>query len=634
MLLDQMRQSASSGWMYILVAVIIAVFALSMGTPMDGCTAKTDPREVARVNGRTLTREDIRLIHRRFMSRDAKQSQEQLHAEEAKALRALIIVHLLADEAERLGMRVSDEELRGYLLDPTRNQEFMYIYGSKGELDKTVYKNYIRYQLQAGMPAYEEFKKRELLARKLLDLAEMQIGTLDAEVKALDTLRHTKVTLEYVKLTPGSLNTYVKVSDEEAEAFAKANPDKIKAAYDAKKAEYVKPDQVRIRRFYMVRPSKTSFTKDGKLDEAAYQAALKQADAKFAQAKDRILNKKEDFGKVVAELATATANGGLMDWSTLENMEQNTAKALKDAKVGDVREVKVDFAYILVRLEERKDGSKTPIESVSAKLARELMQRDRGAELAKKLGAELLAMSKAKPGDALSKLVADKKASANAAAAGDTPKPESVEEAKKTEVTSPWTVVTARTTQPFNLEGQDMSAMFAGQLPPGVKLGFGSWDQITGIGKSSEIALDAFKLKEGQTSEKLYTVGKDTVLIRLVKREDPEVKDEAKREKRLGELRDDLRGERMASTSRKWQGLLFVPSDDYGPWIEAMYKQAVDDGHIALNSRSPQAQPLLKKDPAEAAKSKAGDKDDKGKVIKLSPKGGSSSASAPKDAKK
>ena len=64
-----------------------------------------------------------------------------------------------------------------------------------------------------------------------------------------------------------------------------------------------------------------------------------------------------------------------------------------------------------------------------------------------------------------------------------------------------WDTVSVQETGLFSLEGQDLSALFGGRLPPGVELPMGEWDRIPGIGKSKEIALEAFKLtKEGALS--------------------------------------------------------------------------------------------------------------------------------------
>ena len=160
--------------------------------------------EAATVAGETVMTDEVGILYNRAGSRKGE-TEADIAASQAQALKGLVLLHLLAHQAQELGLRVSDEELRDYIKDPLRNAEYQVFYGNRGSFSGGYYKRYIENQLRVSRMRYEEFKRTELLAKKYLELVEMQVGTLPGEVEALDALRNRKANLKYVKLSPEEL---------------------------------------------------------------------------------------------------------------------------------------------------------------------------------------------------------------------------------------------------------------------------------------------------------------------------------------------------------------------------------------------------------------------------------------------
>jgi parvulin-like peptidyl-prolyl isomerase len=595
MLLDQIRQSTRNGLMYVVIALIIVVFVVQFGAQGDGCqSSQGAAKDAAYVGSYTIKSDEIGLIYNRYAGNRRDPDEASINAEQAKSLRAVILIHLLADEARKVGLRVTDDEFKAYMVDPARNLEFQALYGNTGILDGPYYKNYITNQLRVSIKRYEEFKRVELLARKYMELAELPITALDSEVTAIQNLRDTKVNLEFVRVAPAQVEAGITVTDAEIDQLLASDKAAVEKLYKEREAEYKKAAQIQLRRIYIVRP------------EGADKAKADAAQAKFDAAKKRVIEGKEDFAAVAGELSEdyAKEKGGLMDWSTIDNVDQSIAAAVKDAKKGDVKEVSTDFAFMLVKVEDTKEPEVTPLATVERELARDVLKRAKSATEIDALAAKLLDQSKG--AESLSAaLEALAKADAPAAPAAPTTPPTTppadgapAPEAPK----SVWTTLSAKDTGLFNLEGQDLSSMFGGQLPPGVTLGLGEWDRLPGIGQSSEIALDAFKLtKEAPLGQKVYTVGDARVIVRLKERRDPKDIEGEKPELRAVALREELGNKRLATTLGQWQGIFLVPQDKYGDMLESLYDDAVKTGRVRLNKNSAQAAPLIKKSEEAAA---------------------------------
>jgi hypothetical protein len=579
-MLDEVRRSTNSGYSIVLVALLIVVFIFFFGVPSDSCSSGPQARKnVATVDGESVHSDDINIIYHRAYGTQSQGNDQEMERRQGLALKNYLLIQLFAERAREAGLRVGDDEFREFMQDPVRNLEYAQYYGREGSWDGQFYKNYVQNLLRVNINDYEDFKREELLARKYLSMVEMQIAALPQEIQSLDQIRNTKMNLEFVKFSPKALADFAPVSEEELQTFIESENEDIKKRYDQNIAQYTTSDEYKIRRIYVER-----------IDDE------ENAKKRIGEAKTR-LDEGEDFASVAGEINDVfKEQQGLMDFRKPENMDQSVVQALQDAEPGTVEEVTTPDAYMLVRLEEKKEGKVTPFEEVESEIAREMLQQRRVDSLIEKMSKRLLAQAE-KTDTLQAALDAIKKEEGLVSTEDeDTGSDDSGQEAADTP-DSPWAQVSVGTTGEFTLEGQDMSAMFGGQLPPGMSLGRGAWDRIPKLGQSRALAVDAFKKlsEEKPLGEKPYKVGDALAVVRLKDRTSPEEAaqaasegeegDEAAEDTSAGEtlkLTEEVRSRKISEMLGQWRMLFARPTREYGPWIEQQYEEAIDAKTIKL----------------------------------------------------
>lgn len=631
-MLKKVRDYARSGiGSYALVAFLTVVFIFFFGVPTQWCGERGGPRspdKLAKIDGRTIYTSDLSILYNNPMYTMAvEQAQKRKRGQQgqtdnqdgnprirSEALKTMLIVELLSDKARKLGFRVGTEEFKEFMKDPLRNMDYQVVYGRNGSWNGARYQQYVKRRLLTKPERYEAYKRKELLASKYLNLLEMQIGVLPEELKHLNDLKNTKVNLRFVKFNADILKDAIEVSDEDVETFKTENGDKIEKYYKDNKSKYNKPAKVRVRRVFI--------PKGGEDDSK---------ESVFESAKTRVLDKGESMKQVARDLSDGQQNpGGLMDWSTWDNLDQNLAKALKDAKKGEVKTVTTDYAYMLAKVEEKKEGKKTSLDEVRGEIAKTLVKEKRAEQAYTTLGEQLY--SQLSETGSLEKAVA-----------------------KFKENNPLGKVAEIKETGMFNLEGEQPSGMAA-------RFGIGgtSWKNIPKIGESKKLKVDAFKklTKDNPIPPRPYEVGKSTVVVELKERQ--EAKDKTLEENKLawaGELRSrKVKGILGRWSPGQWARVLAVPRAEFGPWVNNIYKKAVNDGRIKLfknNEAAKMADPnAVEMTPSQVKKLQqgggsksikinqgsggsgdsgdSGDSGGEGRTIKLNPNKGKSGSSGSK----
>ncbi len=577
-MLEDIRRSTKGGWTYLLVGLLIVVFAVFFGVPGDACGGSAQGRKlVAEVAGTDIYTDDVGVIFNRAFGNQRRIDDAQLRQQRAQALRSIILLHLLADKARAHGLRVSDEELVAYLKDPLKNAEYRQVYGRDGGFDGALYKAYVQNQLRINLAKYEDFKRNELLATKYLHLVEMQFQATDWELADLNALRNTKVDLEFVQFDPARLAEFVPITDEDVAAYLASNAADVEKNYDDNISTYETPAKVLIRRLFIVKP-----------EESEDPALVKAAIEKWDKAKGAITAKPESFADVAGEFSESEKETqGLMEWTTLENLDQNIAAKVATLEKGGTAEIETEYAFMLVKLEDKQEATKTTLAEVQTDIARKLLQEQKSEELVRTMIAELKTAMEGK--DTLADAVATLKP---APADGE-------DEVLADEGAKRWEAVTVDTTGPFSLEGQDMSAMFGGQFP-----GMSTrtpWDRVPKVGQNPDLARDAFhKLtKEKPTTDAPYKSSGKYFFVRLAERIEPTAEQMAKDEINLS---TELRSDKVQQILGAYAAVLAYPLDDYGTFLETMLSKGIESGTVKLYERNYDAIPLVKKDEATEPK--------------------------------
>ena len=268
-----------------------------------------------------------------------------------------------------------------------------------------------------------------------------------------------------------------------------------------------------------------------------------------------------------------------MEWTTLENIDQNIATAIKDLAVGETTEVTTDYAFMLVKLEEKKEAKKTELAEVQDEIGRKLLQERKVEELVGSMVAEL--RTTAATTDTLRAAVDQLRGSPEASEeGGEAPTAES----------SPWGAVTVDTTGFFTQEGQDLAALFGGQFP-GMSTR-APWDRVPKIGKNPDLARDAFSVltTEKPLATAPYKVEGNYFLVRLKERKETPPEE---LEKESMKFVTEARGAKMQSLLGPYSALFAFPLDDYGPFLEMVLANSIESGMVKLYEKNYDAIPLL-----------------------------------------
>lgn len=570
-MIERLRRGAQSGLSYILIGVLIVFFAVFFGVPADGCMAGDGQRTLmASVNGDDIHTEDVNTIQNRYFrgERTTRTRDDEFYNRQAEALKIVITTHLLAQKAEEAGLRVSDEEFADYITDPNRNIEFLIAYGRTGQFDGPYYERWVQHGLRVPIPAYEEFKRRELLARKYLVMLDMQAHATPDEIEELNQIRNTRVNLEYVKLDEDSLIDVLGLTDEQIDEFlaSEEGGDRVADYFEANRADYEEPEEINLRTIRIAKPS---------ADDAT-EAELQDALDRFQEARRRVLDEGEDFGTVAEELSEDfyAGQGGLRGWNTPQNTDQDLADAVDGVDVGEIREIETDHAHILVKLEDRREEQIPELEEFEREIAETLLRRDlvdtRGAELAEALLEQLRAGLSLE--DALQELE------------------QNARDEERESDADIWASLEVDTTGFFNLEGEQApdfgpQAQFAAQ--------FGrDWDEVPGIGNNRDLAISAFDLTEDNPLIDDVVEHDDArLVVRLLERQEP---DEELTASDQIELELEARAGKVGELLGPWRRFFDQPTQDYGHYIESVFNQAMEDGSVRLYERNSRAAGLVR----------------------------------------
>src|SRR5258708_24637269 len=164
---------------------------------------------VAQVGNQTITTSDVQTELNR-VARNGQIPPSILPLYARQSLDQLIFERSLELEAERLGMRVTDEEHADLLrkIVPTAFAGDTFI-----GMDK--YTNEVQARFQMSVPEFESEIKKELLQEKFQQLVTDGITVSDDEVRAEYARANEKIKLDYVLIKPDDLQAKLEASDAE-----------------------------------------------------------------------------------------------------------------------------------------------------------------------------------------------------------------------------------------------------------------------------------------------------------------------------------------------------------------------------------------------------------------------------------
>jgi peptidyl-prolyl cis-trans isomerase D len=275
------------------------------------------------------------------------------------AAEALIQRAVLAAEAERLGLRATDDEIRQVV----RN-----FFGTpEGKIDAAAAREFGERRFGSEIRFAREIRD-DILMTKLLQLIDAGVAVSDAEARDALRYRREAVRLALVVLDPAAPVDDLEVADAEVAAMLADQAPRVREFYDQHPERYKQPERVRARHLLLRVPP----------DASEEQVAEIRARAEAALARIR---GGEDFAAVAGELSEdpgSKAQGGDLGFFGRGQMVpafEAAAFALEPGQVSEI--VKTDFGFHVIRLEEHRPAEERSFDEAAREIAEELVRADR-----------------------------------------------------------------------------------------------------------------------------------------------------------------------------------------------------------------------------------------------------------------
>jgi len=369
MFITAMRKHTKGILIKIIVGLIAVVFTFWGIYTIRG--AKPGAK-IAYVNGDLISGVEFEALYREMLRSFQQQYKEYWNENllkalniEQRALESLINKRLISQDAARLGLAISDEEVA----DAIYNYPAFQI---NGQFDEGRYR-FILSQNRMQPADFESEIKLDLLGQKISQTIKSFFPITEAEVVSYYTYQNEQISLGFVSFSPDNLKDSGEVADTKREAYFKENqekyriPEKMKIAsltidpaeyldkvtvaeeeisdfYELNPEAFKEPEQVQARHILIKVPPDAAESEDTKAKEEAL-AILEKAKGG------------EDFATLAKEHSqgpTAPKGGDLGYFGRGQMIKpfEELAFSLKKGEIGGP--VKTQFGWHLIKIEDKK----------------------------------------------------------------------------------------------------------------------------------------------------------------------------------------------------------------------------------------------------------------------------------------
>lgn len=367
---------------------IIAVFVIWGFEKADnqetgGAAAVVNDKSISMVEYRNALQRMIDFYSQMMQGQFDEKMQKQFRIRE-NTIQQLVNEILIAEQAEGMGIKVTDDEVRASILD-------MPFLKKDGRFSRENYEGLLRYyHLTAAQ--FEESIKKNSLHEKARRLFEQSVKASPAAIEKEKSLRSIKLNLEFVKLDHGLARQNIKFAEAELESFVKdpKNKQSIKEYYDLHKAEYSQAEEVRARHI-LIKAQKGNAEEERKAKEKL-QAAQNELKTKTF----------DEVAKKFSDDPGSKMRGGELGYFGKGRMVPEFEKAAFAQPVGKVGDpVQTEYGFHIIKVEAKKAPETKSFEVAAKDIAQKLMSE-------KKVNADLAEIDKkmsSSPSEAASQML-------------------------------------------------------------------------------------------------------------------------------------------------------------------------------------------------------------------------------------
>ena len=390
-MLRYLRENTGNWIIKIFLGIIVVVFVF-LGV---GSMNSDRNNSVASVNDEPITVNEFQDAYRNLVERYRAQFQDNLTDDLLKALNvkqqalnSLIEQKLVSDQAEKLNVMVSDQELEAVILA-------IDAFHKDGVFDMDRYKRVLA--LNSLSPEmFEQLQRNALKQQKIQDMVLGSVFVSDLEAERFYLYQNTQMAVHYLKVDPAEFTDISPAPEQIQEHYQKnmeqyQSEPKRKAVYlQFSPRDYrsqVTITQAQVQDYYQQHPEEFKIPEkvearhilikvDDTADEQAVQTAEKKARAVYQRAVSGT-----DFAELAKEASEgpSSQDGGYLGIFDKSSMIKPFADKAFSMKPGEISEpVRTRFGWHVIKVENRFDAQvksmEQAAEQIKARLAEQEMQ--------------------------------------------------------------------------------------------------------------------------------------------------------------------------------------------------------------------------------------------------------------------
>ncbi len=321
-----------------------------------------------------------------------------------RAAQGLITEKAIVYEADKMGLGVSDDELRNALHQGEMGQV---LFPNGSFIGQQAYEEVVSTQFNLSVAQFEREIKAEIAQRKLLATVSAAVSVSDKDIAEEVKTQDTKVKFDYAVVTLEDVKKQIKPTDAELKAFYDQNkqlyansiPEKIKARYilidtekladqvsitpaelqqyyKAHQDDYRIPETVTVRHILIKTPTPDA---NGKVDQKGVAAA---------QAKAEDISKQLKAGASFDELAKkysddpgSAKDGGLLPPITRGRTVPEFEQAAFSTPVGQTTGIiRTSYGFHIIDVEAKQEARLKPLDEVKPQIEPLLKKQKAAAE--------------------------------------------------------------------------------------------------------------------------------------------------------------------------------------------------------------------------------------------------------------
>ena len=307
-----------------------------------------------------------------------------------EAANSLIIQKALVVEAQRMGLKVTDQEFTSEI-----RRQIPDLFPNGNFVGEQAYENFIQERTQLSVPQFEREFRHGLLVTKLRILVTGGVTIPSTDIQQEYQRENTRVKFDYAVLsfdevkksihpTEAELKTYyeqhkpeyansipekrkvryIPINLANLAAKQEITPQDLQRYYDEHRDEFRVPEQVNVRHILIKTPTAGA---DGKVDQKAVDAAKAKAEDI-----DKQLKAGADFAALAKKYSDDTAsakNGGSLGWisrgRTVPEFEQTAFSLPKGATSGVVR---TSYGFHIIHVDDKQPAKVKSLDEVKSQI--------------------------------------------------------------------------------------------------------------------------------------------------------------------------------------------------------------------------------------------------------------------------